>query len=80
MAGDTPPELVARVLAIEPATGDTLDLASQLTVAGESTLAVQSASSVAAARTALSNERIDCVVCLHDPPSLDGVDVLSALR
>ena len=80
MGSDAPPESVASVLAVEPATGDLPDFGSLLTDTDENTLAVQSVSSVAAARTILSDEHIDCVVCLHDPPSLDGVDVLSSLR
>ncbi|WP_096388846.1 PAS domain S-box protein [Halopenitus persicus] len=80
MRGETPSERMVRVLTIEPSTRDRSDLALQLASLDETSFIVQSVSSVAAARTLLSNEHIDCVVCLHDPPSLDGVEVVANLR
>jgi len=34
----------------------------------------------ASASTILAEKQVDCVVCRHDPPVIDGVAVLSALR
>jgi len=73
------PSTAIRVLAVEPAGDSGLGLASQLADEG-SNLAVTTATGVESARAVLSRERVDCVVCLHDPPAVDGVEVLAALR
>ncbi|MFB6109217.1 MAG: PAS domain-containing protein [Haloplanus sp.] len=64
------------VLTVEP----NGELSAQLAHPAEGRLAVQSVATVAAARSVVADEWVDCVVCLHDPPAVDGVEVLSAVR
>ena len=68
-----------RVLAVEPAGDSGLGLESQL-AGEEASLSVTTATGVESARATLSREHVDCVVCLHDPPAVDGIEVLGALR
>ncbi len=69
-----------RVLVIEPSAGIGGDLASQLTFDGRDDLILRTVSTLDEARTVLSDERVDCVVTRHSPPTVDGVEILSALR
>jgi len=68
-----------RVLVVEPAGDGGLDLESQLT-GDDAKLAVTTVTGVESACAVLAREHVDCVVCLHDPPAVDGIEVLGALR
>jgi PAS domain S-box-containing protein len=66
------------VLLVEP-TGDGVpDLRGQLAAADG--LAVRTVHDPEAVRDALCEGVVDCAVCVHDPPSIDGVEVLSVIR
>jgi PAS domain S-box-containing protein len=80
MAGDDTHELAVRVPTIERPADGVPDIAAQLTSEGHGALVVQSVSDVDAARRALSTDHVECVVCEHDPPAIDGVETLVALR
>jgi len=67
------------VLLVEPTGEDTPGLGEQLAEADES-LTIHSVADVERALAVLRDAVIDCVVCVHDPPSIDGVEVLSAIR
>lgn len=69
-----------RILLIDPSLGSGADLASQLTFEGRDDFIIQTAPTLEDARTALADERVDCVVARHSPPTVDGVETLSALR
>ena len=69
-----------RVLVIEPSTGTGIDLASQLTSDERNDLVFQTAPTLEGAQTVLATEQIDCVLTRHSPPTMDGVEILSALR
>jgi len=77
--GDTPIQ-VTRTLVIEPRRDGGGKLTSQLTRADRSDFELLTVSSIEEAETVLSAERVDCAVVRHDPPAIDGVEVLSALR
>jgi PAS domain S-box-containing protein len=68
------------VLLVEPEPTSTTSLRSQFEELDAMVESLSTAADIAAARSVLSDEQIDCVVCLHDPPTIDGVEVLSALR
>jgi PAS domain S-box-containing protein len=80
MVGDTPPELAVRVLVVAPPTGDAVGFTSQLTFENERHITVQTVSGPDTARRVLDEHHVDCVVCAHEPPAIDGVEVLSTLR
>ncbi|ELZ42277.1 multi-sensor signal transduction histidine kinase [Halorubrum saccharovorum DSM 1137] len=69
-----------RILVIDPSVGSGTDLASQLTFEGRDDFIIQTTPALEDARTVLSDERVDCVVTRHSPPTVDGVETLSALR
>ncbi len=79
VAGETP-KLAIRTLLIEPDTAEGEALASQLTYAERDDFDLRTVASLGEARTVLAEEQIDCVVTRHDPPVIDGVEILSALR
>ncbi|WP_435184829.1 PAS domain S-box protein [Halobellus sp. EA9] len=74
------PELGIRVLVVDPPAGDTLDIASQLAPAIEGDISIDTVSGLDPARERLASEHVDCVVCRHSPPAIDGVEVLAELR
>jgi CheY-like chemotaxis protein len=67
------------VLLVEPTGEDAPGLGEQLAGANES-LTIHSVTDVGRARAVLRDTVIDCAVCVHDPPSIDGLEVLSAIR
>ncbi|WP_049936210.1 PAS domain S-box protein [Haloplanus natans] len=67
------------VLLVEPTGEDTLGLGEQLAEANES-LTIHSVTDIGRARAVLRDTVVDCAVCVHDPPSIDGLAVLSAIR
>jgi len=73
------PEPRIRVLVVEPADGGGPDLQTQLDGHGTNVV-VSTATELEGARARLTRERVDCVLCLHDPPAVDGIAVLQALR
>ena len=73
-------ERAIQVLVIEPSAGTGTDLASQLTFEGRDDLLLQTVPSLDAARAVLADEHVDCVVTRHNPPTVDGVEILSGLR
>ncbi|WP_436934912.1 PAS domain S-box protein [Halovenus marina] len=80
MVGTSSAELAIRVLIIEQSVGETVSLASQLTVKERDPLAIESVSDLETAWSVLSEKHVDCVICQHDPPAIDGVEILTALR
>jgi len=70
--------LPVQVLAIEsPSEGSTV---SEQLLAADIDLSIRTVPDVAAARLALSESHVDCVLCHHDPPRIDGVEALTTLR
>jgi CheY-like chemotaxis protein len=67
------------VLLVEPTGEDAPGLGEQLAGANES-LTIHSVTDVGRARAVLRDTVIDCAVCVHDPLSIDGLEVLSAIR
>jgi len=67
------------VLLVEPTGEGAPGLGEQLAEANES-LTIHSVTDVGRARAVLRDTVIDCAVCVHDPPSIDGLEVLSAIR
>jgi PAS domain S-box-containing protein len=69
-----------RILTVEPSTGVSYDIGDQLASIDDHSFTVQSVSDVETARERVTSEHVDCIVCLHDPPKIDGIEVLTALR
>ncbi len=74
------PEFSIRTVIVEPGPAEETNLASQLSFEDEERLHIQTVSGLEEARAVLAGEDIDCVITRHDPPEIDGVAVLSALR
>jgi PAS domain S-box-containing protein len=69
-----------RILTVESPTGASYEIGEQLTSISDHDFIVQSVSDTETARERVTAEHVDCVVCLHDPPTIDGIDVLTAIR
>ncbi|WP_251343415.1 PAS domain S-box protein [Haloplanus halophilus] len=67
------------VLFVEPTGGDGPDVRKQL-AGGGTEFAVSVAHDAEAARAVLRDACVDCAVCVHDPPRVDGVEALAAIR
>jgi DNA-binding response OmpR family regulator len=84
MVGNVPVGSVIRVLVIENPVDEGTGLAAQLDDGSDGatrrSLRVRAVSDIDAARSALSEDSVGCVVCHHDPPALDCVETLAALR
>jgi len=74
-----PVEAEINVLVVEPAGGNMLELGPPFADA-DTSLTFHSVTDIDAARRALDEAVIDCVVCVHDPPRIDGVEALSVIR
>jgi len=72
-------EAVIRALVIDPTEGDG-GLGSQLAYEHRNDFELLTVPSLERARSVLAADRVDCVLTRHDPPTIDGVRVLSALR
>ncbi|WP_083874967.1 PAS domain S-box protein [Haloferax sulfurifontis] len=75
-----PSETLIRALVIEPAEAEGGGLASQLTYENRNGFELLTVPSLEKARSVLTVEHVDCVVTRHNPPVVDGVEILSALR
>jgi PAS domain S-box-containing protein len=72
-----PVEAEINVLLVEPAGGDVRELDPQF---ADAALTIHPVTDVDAARRVLDETVIDCVVCVHDPPRIDGVEALSVVQ
>ncbi|AZH25714.1 ATP-binding protein [Haloplanus aerogenes] len=68
-----PVEAEINVLLVESAGRNALELGPQL-VDADATLTIRTVTTLDAARQAVHDDVIDCVVCRHDPPTIDGVE------
>jgi len=78
MTAVEPSDLPVQVLAIESPSGGSI--VSEQLLAADIDLSIRTVPDVSAARSALSESHVDCVLCHHDPPRLDGVEALTAIR
>ena len=73
-------EFVIRTVIVEPGLTAETNLASQLDFEDEERLRIRTVSDLEGARAVLAAEDVDCAITRHDPPDIDGVTVISALR
>jgi PAS domain S-box-containing protein len=73
-------ETSIRALVIDPVESEGGNLASQLTYKNRNDFELLTAASLQDARSILATDHVDCVVTRHDPPTIDGVKILSVLR
>ncbi|MFB6102674.1 MAG: PAS domain S-box protein [Haloplanus sp.] len=74
-----PADAARTVLLVDPAGPNGFDLASQLDPEATG-LSLRTATDIDAVRSTLRGAFVDCAVCAHDPPTIDGVEVLSAIH